>query len=69
MSATQNEGDKAVGKMSPLVRICTQRGSVVVNLAVIAMYILLLTSGLFSALPLTCIVIHSQMLKLMRLMN
>ncbi|XP_015894608.3 2-carboxy-1,4-naphthoquinone phytyltransferase, chloroplastic isoform X1 [Ziziphus jujuba] len=50
----QIEGDKAVGKMSPLVRIGTQRGSGVVKLAVIALYILLFTCGLFSALPLTC---------------
>lgn len=47
------------------VRIGTQRGSGVVKLAVIAIYILLFTFGLVKALPLTCIVSHSQMLKMM----
>ncbi|XP_030942662.1 2-carboxy-1,4-naphthoquinone phytyltransferase, chloroplastic isoform X2 [Quercus lobata] len=51
----QVEEDKAVGKMSPLVRLGTERGSTVVKVAVIALYFLLFAFGLIKALPFTCI--------------
>ncbi|KAK7252300.1 hypothetical protein RIF29_36146 [Crotalaria pallida] len=51
----QVEGDKEVGKLSPLVRLGTKRGAEVVKVAVIMLYALLVASGLSKALPLTCI--------------
>ncbi|KAF5448469.1 hypothetical protein F2P56_029004 [Juglans regia] len=53
----QIEGDKAVGKMSPLVRLGTRRGSKVVKVAVIALYVLAFALGLIKALPLTSILL------------
>ncbi|XVF01545.1 hypothetical protein REPUB_Repub04eG0098300 [Reevesia pubescens] len=53
----QVEEDLAVGKMSPLVKIGTERGSVVVKGAVLTLYSLLFALGLCKALPLTCIVL------------
>lgn len=53
----QVEGDRAVGKMSPLVRLGTRRGSMVVKVAVIALYFLLFAFGLIKALPFTCILL------------
>ncbi|KAL4614853.1 hypothetical protein ACB092_07G083100 [Castanea dentata] len=53
----QVEEDKAVGKMSPLVRLGTERGSGVVKVAVIALYFLLFAFGLIRALPFTCILL------------
>ncbi|GMI74662.1 hypothetical protein HRI_001135500 [Hibiscus trionum] len=53
----QVEEDIAVGKMSPLVKIGTERGSTVVKGAVLTLYSLLFALGLFKALPLTCIVL------------
>ncbi|GLT94375.1 hypothetical protein SLE2022_121180 [Rubroshorea leprosula] len=53
----QIEGDLAVGKMSPLVRLGTRRGSAVVKGAVMTLYTLLFASGLSRALPLSCIVL------------
>uniref|UniRef100_A0A7N2RDB8 1,4-dihydroxy-2-naphthoate octaprenyltransferase n=1 Tax=Quercus lobata TaxID=97700 RepID=A0A7N2RDB8_QUELO len=50
----QVEEDKAVGKMSPLVRLDTERGLSVVKVAVIALYFLF-AFGLIKALPFTCI--------------
>ncbi|KGN43741.1 2-carboxy-1,4-naphthoquinone phytyltransferase, chloroplastic [Cucumis sativus] len=51
----QVEGDRAVGKMSPLVRLGTERGSKVVKVAVIMLYVLLFALGLSKNLPFTCI--------------
>ncbi|GAV65339.1 UbiA domain-containing protein [Cephalotus follicularis] len=53
----QVEGDKAVGKMSPLVRLGTRRGSEIVNVAVITLYSLLFAFGLSRSLPSTCIIL------------
>ncbi|XP_047319422.1 2-carboxy-1,4-naphthoquinone phytyltransferase, chloroplastic [Impatiens glandulifera] len=50
----QVEGDRAVGKMSPLVIIGRRRGSVVVKVAIITLYTLLFVLGLSRALPFTC---------------
>ncbi|KAK1566871.1 hypothetical protein Q3G72_011351 [Acer saccharum] len=50
----QVEGDLAVGKMSPLVRLGTERGSRVVKVAVLTLYSLLVALGLSRALPLIC---------------
>lgn len=51
----QVEGDKEVGKMSPLVRLGTEKGAEVVKGAVLTLYALLVAFGLSKALPLTCI--------------
>ncbi|XP_028243091.1 2-carboxy-1,4-naphthoquinone phytyltransferase, chloroplastic-like isoform X2 [Glycine soja] len=51
----QVEGDKEVGKMSPLVRLGTKKGAEVVKGAVFMLYALLVAFGLIKALPLTCI--------------
>ncbi|KAL9417294.1 hypothetical protein AB3S75_040300 [Citrus x aurantiifolia] len=51
----QVEGDQNVGKMSPLVRLGTERGSVVVKWAVMTLYSLLFAIGLSRTLPLSCI--------------
>ncbi|KAK2971789.1 hypothetical protein RJ640_018478 [Escallonia rubra] len=51
----QIEGDMAVGKMSPLVRLGTKTGSEVVKVDVMALYSLLLVFGLSKALPFTAI--------------
>lgn len=53
----QVEEDIAVGKMSPLVKMGTERGSMVVKGAVLTLYSLLFGLGLCKALPLTCIVL------------
>lgn len=53
----QIEEDLAVGKMSPLVKMGTERGAVVVKRAVLTLYSLLFALGLCRALPLTCIVL------------
>ncbi|OUZ99611.1 UbiA prenyltransferase family [Macleaya cordata] len=52
----QVDGDRAVGKMSPLVRIGTKAGSQVVKVAIVTLYSLLFSFGLSKLLPLTCIV-------------
>ncbi|XP_057977837.1 2-carboxy-1,4-naphthoquinone phytyltransferase, chloroplastic isoform X2 [Malania oleifera] len=49
------EGDRDVGKMSPLVRLGTEAGSRVVSVAIITLYSLLVLLTLSKALPLTCI--------------
>ncbi|XP_057977834.1 2-carboxy-1,4-naphthoquinone phytyltransferase, chloroplastic isoform X1 [Malania oleifera] len=51
----QIEGDRDVGKMSPLVRLGTEAGSRVVSVAIITLYSLLVLLTLSKALPLTCI--------------
>ncbi|KAM5579405.1 2-carboxy-1,4-naphthoquinone phytyltransferase, chloroplastic [Rosa sericea] len=51
----QIEEDKAVAKISPLVRLGTKRGSGVVRLAIIGLYVLAFSFGLTRALPITCI--------------
>ncbi|XP_062008668.1 2-carboxy-1,4-naphthoquinone phytyltransferase, chloroplastic [Rosa rugosa] len=51
----QIEEDKAVEKISPLVRLGTKRGSWVVRLAIIGLYVLAFSFGLSRALPITCI--------------
>ncbi|KAK9286140.1 hypothetical protein L1049_014522 [Liquidambar formosana] len=51
----QVDGDKAVGKISPLVRLGTKTGSEVVKIAVMVLYSLLFALGLSKALPLTSI--------------
>eukprot|EP01018_Ginkgo_biloba_P016685 Gb_39246 [translate_table: standard] len=50
----QIDGDRDVGKMSPLVRIGTQRGSEVVRASVVALYSVLCIFAALKALPLTC---------------
>ncbi|KAL9264639.1 2-carboxy-1,4-naphthoquinone phytyltransferase, chloroplastic-like protein [Drosera capensis] len=52
----QVEGDVAVGKISPLVRIGTEMGSEVVKISVAILYLLLFAFGLGGALPLVAIV-------------
>ncbi|KAI3774589.1 hypothetical protein L1987_49148 [Smallanthus sonchifolius] len=51
----QIAGDKAVGKLSPLVRTGTETGSNVVKMAVISLYSLLFLIGVCRALPITSI--------------
>ncbi|XP_008804768.2 2-carboxy-1,4-naphthoquinone phytyltransferase, chloroplastic isoform X2 [Phoenix dactylifera] len=51
----QIDGDRAVGKMSPLVRIGTRAGSKVVRFGIVSLYFLLLAFGLCKTLPLTCV--------------
>ncbi|KAB2635459.1 1,4-dihydroxy-2-naphthoate polyprenyltransferase [Pyrus ussuriensis x Pyrus communis] len=63
----QIEGDRAVGKMSLLVRLGTKRGSGVVKLTVIGLYVLTFSFGLSSALPLTCIFLCGLTLPIARL--
>ncbi|XP_051146924.1 2-carboxy-1,4-naphthoquinone phytyltransferase, chloroplastic [Andrographis paniculata] len=53
----QIEDDKSVGKYSPLVRIGTERGAGVVNLAVIALYLLLFILGIAQTLPFSSVVL------------
>ncbi|KAJ9174900.1 hypothetical protein P3X46_013498 [Hevea brasiliensis] len=53
----QIEGDIAVGKISPLVRLGTERGSDVVKVAILTLYSLLFAFGLSRALPFTCILL------------
>ncbi|KAG0558199.1 hypothetical protein M758_10G010800 [Ceratodon purpureus] len=50
----QIEGDLAVGKMSPLVRLGTEKGSKVVQTAVISVYTIIALLTALKALPLTC---------------
>ncbi|PIN10215.1 1,4-dihydroxy-2-naphthoate polyprenyltransferase [Handroanthus impetiginosus] len=55
----QIEDDKAVGKMSPLVRLGTKTGSEVVKWSVIGLYSILLTMGITQALPLASVILCS----------
>uniref|UniRef100_A0A1D1Y9L9 1,4-dihydroxy-2-naphthoate polyprenyltransferase, chloroplastic n=1 Tax=Anthurium amnicola TaxID=1678845 RepID=A0A1D1Y9L9_9ARAE len=50
----QIEGDRAVGKLSPLVRIGTRKGSIVVKVAILTLYALLFSFCMGRALPVTC---------------
>ncbi|CAH2047697.1 unnamed protein product [Thlaspi arvense] len=50
----QVEGDLAVGKFSPLVRVGTERGAFVVRWAIRLLYSMLLVLGLTKILPVTC---------------
>ncbi|XP_048491895.1 2-carboxy-1,4-naphthoquinone phytyltransferase, chloroplastic isoform X2 [Beta vulgaris subsp. vulgaris] len=52
----QVEGDRAVGKFSPLVRVGQKAGSEVVKISIVALYGALFVLSLGSALPLTCTV-------------
>ncbi|XP_045819256.1 2-carboxy-1,4-naphthoquinone phytyltransferase, chloroplastic isoform X3 [Trifolium pratense] len=51
----QVDGDKEVGKLSPLVRLGTEKGAEVVKVTVLMLYALLVAFGLSKTLPLTCI--------------
>ncbi|KAL3729962.1 hypothetical protein ACJRO7_027030 [Eucalyptus globulus] len=53
----QVEEDTTVGKISPLVRLGTEKGSSVVKVAITALYSLLLTFGLSRDLPSSCIIL------------
>ncbi|KAK4476911.1 hypothetical protein RD792_016077 [Penstemon davidsonii] len=53
----QIEDDKAVGKISPLVRLGTETGSKVVKWAVIGLYSLLLALGFTQTLPLASVIL------------
>ncbi|CAN7111358.1 unnamed protein product [Brassica rapa subsp. narinosa] len=50
----QVEGDLAVGKFSPLVRLGTEKGAFVVRWAIRLLYLMLLVLGLTKILPVTC---------------
>ncbi|PKU84728.1 2-carboxy-1,4-naphthoquinone phytyltransferase, chloroplastic isoform X1 [Dendrobium catenatum] len=50
----QIDGDAAVGKMSPLVRIGTETGSKLIRIGILALYILLFTFSACKYIPLTC---------------
>lgn len=50
----QIEGDLSVGKMSPLVRLGTEKGSKAVQTAVISLYTIIALLTVLKALPLTC---------------
>lgn len=50
----QIDGDLAVGKMSPLVRLGTEKGSQAVQTAVISIYTIIALLTALKALPLTC---------------
>ncbi|CAL4921206.1 unnamed protein product [Urochloa decumbens] len=53
----QIDGDLAVGKMSPLVRVGTEAGSRIVMVSVATLYILLAAFGICKALPPACTVL------------
>lgn len=53
----QVEGDRAVGKLSPLVRVGQKAGSEVVKIALVALYAFLFILGLGNALPLASTVL------------
>ncbi|KAK6136480.1 hypothetical protein DH2020_029776 [Rehmannia glutinosa] len=53
----QIEDDKAVGKISPLVRLGTETGSKVVKMAVLGLYWLVFGLGLAQTLPYPCIML------------
>ncbi|KAL9691817.1 hypothetical protein QQ045_012244 [Rhodiola kirilowii] len=52
----QVEGDAAVGKNSPLVRLGTKAGAEVVKVSVLGLYASLCATGLSKTLPLSCII-------------
>ncbi|CAN6296195.1 unnamed protein product [Urochloa humidicola] len=53
----QIDGDLAVGKMSPLVRVGTEAGSRIVMVSIATLYILLAAFGICKALPPACTVL------------
>ncbi|KAI3445755.1 hypothetical protein Pfo_002420 [Paulownia fortunei] len=53
----QIEDDKAVGKISPLVRLGAETGSKVVKMAVLGFYWLVFGFGLAQALPYACVIL------------
>ncbi|KAG6406774.1 hypothetical protein SASPL_134384 [Salvia splendens] len=53
----QIEDDKAVGKLSPLVRLGTEGGAKVVKLTVVALYLLLFILGLTQTLPFSSVIL------------
>uniref|UniRef100_A0A0D9VQJ9 1,4-dihydroxy-2-naphthoate octaprenyltransferase n=1 Tax=Leersia perrieri TaxID=77586 RepID=A0A0D9VQJ9_9ORYZ len=53
----QIEGDRAVGKMSPLVRIGTKTGSRLVTVGVVTLYVLLAAFAVSKSLPSACTVL------------
>ncbi|KAG9451474.1 hypothetical protein H6P81_011439 [Aristolochia fimbriata] len=55
----QVDEDRAIGKMSPLVRLGTERAAKAVKVAVLSLYSLLALFGLCRALPWTCIVLSA----------
>ncbi|KAJ1298434.1 hypothetical protein BS78_01G453100 [Paspalum vaginatum] len=63
----QIDGDLAVGKMSPLVRIGTKAGSRVVLIGIVMLYILLAAFGVCKSLPSACIVLCALTLPVGRL--
>ncbi|XP_051183262.1 2-carboxy-1,4-naphthoquinone phytyltransferase, chloroplastic [Lolium perenne] len=60
----QIDGDRAVGKMSPLVKIGTKTGATIVMLGVGTLYTLLVTFGISKYLPSSCIVLAALTLPL-----
>lgn len=50
----QIDGDLSVGKMSPLVRLGTEKGSKVVQAAVVSLYTIITLLTALKALPVTC---------------
>ncbi|KAM0949011.1 putative 1,4-dihydroxy-2-naphthoate polyprenyltransferase [Dioscorea sansibarensis] len=50
----QIDSDRAVGKMSPLVRIGTKTSSEVVKFGILTLYLLVFAFGLCKSLPLSC---------------
>ncbi|KAL2537171.1 dihydroxy-1 [Forsythia ovata] len=53
----QIKEDKAVGKISPLVRLGTEAGSKVVKMVVVTLYSLLFVLGLGQTLPFSCVIL------------
>lgn len=60
----QIDGDRAVGKMSPLVRIGTKAGARLVTLGIVTLYTLLVAFGITKCLPSSCIVLGALTLPL-----
>ncbi|MCO5556971.1 hypothetical protein L7F22_010526 [Adiantum nelumboides] len=53
----QIEGDRTVGKMSPLVRLGTEKGKEVVKVSVIGLYVLAIGMSILKWLPYPCTVL------------
>ncbi|KAI5661368.1 hypothetical protein M9H77_20691 [Catharanthus roseus] len=53
----QVDGDQAVGKFSPLVRLGTRTGSEIVKISVMVLYSILFVLGLTRTLPFACIIL------------
>lgn len=60
----QIDGDRAVGKMSPLVRIGTKTGATLATVGIGALYTLLVAFGISRCLPPSCIVLGALTLPL-----